>query len=59
MYNGDDNNVHMYNIVSKTENEIRLQHADTTALPNPSYLGALASLDGTEVYWINNSAPLP
>lgn len=48
--------------IDRSENTVLMQIADLTAgvlRSNNFYLGALMSTDGTVVYWVNETNPLP
>lgn len=45
-------------IVSKTATEIVLEQ-DRSYTLGMSFLGCIASLDGSVIYWINDTSPLP
>lgn len=48
-----------YLIVSKSEGEIVLSDGGIYDLGDDTYLGGIISPDGAEVYWVNESKPLP
>lgn len=45
-------------IESRTDNEIVFSAANAVS-HNASYIGAILSADRTEVFWMNETAPLP
>lgn len=46
-------------LVSKTDTEIVLSSNQTQHQTNAKYLGVLALEDSSQVFWVNDSAPLP
>ena len=57
-HKGSDQGRYKLNIVSRTGSEIVLEQSEGYSLAT-SYLGCIASEDGSEVYWVNNTSPLP
>lgn len=48
-----------YDIVSKSSTQLSLRVRVESAWGQPLYLGAITSPDGSEIYWVNNTKPLP
>lgn len=46
-------------LVSKTENTLVFRFEEQHQFSVPNYLGGIVSADRSEVYWINETRPLP
>lgn len=55
---GSDEVRWLFSIISKTKTEMVLRQ-DTSYSMAASYLGCIASADGSNVYWVNDTSPLP
>lgn len=49
----------LFKLDERTKNTMVLSQVRPGPHDFPSYLGAILSPDRTEVYWVNNSRPLP
>lgn len=65
--NNEDPGEHLYesgnnillDAVVVSDTEIHLTHRTAATFPLGSYLGVLANANGSEVYWVNDTKPLP
>ena len=50
---------HTYSILVESDSRAILTFNDSSAVGSNSYLGGIVSHDGSELYWVNNTKPLP
>lgn len=56
---GSSVQAYYYDITAKTDTAMNLVARDPKDVLPANYLGAIVSNDGSTVYWVNNSRPLP
>ena len=49
----------LLNVEVISDTELALTHRTEATFPGGSYVGVLANANGSEVYWINETRPLP
>lgn len=59
VYQDTTNPALLYEIVSRTNNEMRLRCLAPNDAHGNNYLGAILSADRSVVYWENNTRPVP
>ena len=55
-YDGDK---FLFSIIEKTDTMMRLQARQPSTHGSDNFLGGILSADKSQVYWVNNTRPLP
>lgn len=50
---------YLFSIVQKNNTHMRLKLQEAHTFPAPRFLGGIVSADRSEVYWVNDTNPLP
>ena len=58
-YRAHESMIFQYVVEIIDDTQMRLTHGLTRVFDTPTYLGAILSQNGEQVYWVNNTAPLP
>lgn len=59
MFNNSHTSSVTYRITSQSDTSLTLEQNLHFTHNMPTYLGAIVSLDGSVIYWVNDTRPLP
>lgn len=58
-YRNTSTNIYLFDLVQKSNTHMRFRLREAHTFPSGRFLGGIVSSDRSEVYWVNDTAPIP